>query len=432
MRIRSLKLENYRGFRDATLDLDRPLTVLVGINGSGKSSVLMAIATVCSEIVRENVREYLYSWSFEDVDLRAGAELLAVTVDAANGEVRQTVRADHRRGQAKPSTSIADVGQNVGGVWVPVQRYAPVYTAAPFLPVFYIATRSVAHGTRAFEALGPSETPRARADIYDALDPSESDGIAFGSLFRWFKDREDVENEAKVAQQDLKLEDPQLRSVRLAVAGMLPGFSGLRVQRDPLHMIVRKGEQVLALDQLSDGEKLLLAMTADLARRLAIANPDSDDPLAGEALVLIDEIELHLHVGWQRAALVRLRKTFPGCQFIVTTHSPQVLSTVPGDAILLLDDFRVVHPGVPTEGRDSNAILREVLGIKERPDDVVEEVRRIDSLLDGGERAEAAGAIATLERKLGWHDDEVIRLKTRLEFLETPLADDELPGAAIP
>ena len=122
--------------------------------------------------------------------------------------------------------------------------------------------------------------------------------------------------------------------------------------------------------------------------------------------------------------LGNLRKTFPNCQFIVTTHSPQVLSSVSSDSILLLDDFHVVHPGVPTDGRDSNAILREVLGVPERPDSVLEEVRRISAMLDESNVADARGPIATLEQQLGWQDEEVIRLKTRLEFLETPLVDD--------
>lgn len=80
--------------------------------------------------------------------------------------------------------------------------------------------------------------------------------------------------------------------MRRAVAGVLPGYAGLRVQRDPLHLVIHKGGAPLFIDQLSDGEKQLLALAADLARRLAITYPTSDDPLAGEGVVLIDEIEL--------------------------------------------------------------------------------------------------------------------------------------------
>ncbi len=175
--------------------------------------------------------------------------------------------------------------------------------------------------------------------------------LKFRSLFQWFKMREDVENERKVAEQNLSLEDPQLSAVRRAITAMLPGFSGLRIQRDPLHMVIRKGDATLVIDQLSDGEKLLLALTADVARRLAMAYADQGDPLQGEAVVFIDEIELHLHPAWQRRVLGALRGTFPNCQFIVTTHSPQVLSEVPNDAVVLVKDFQFFRLRRPRRAR---------------------------------------------------------------------------------
>lgn len=86
-------------------------------------------------------------------------------------------------------------------------------------------------------------------------------------------------------------------------------------------------EMVTNLDvlQLSDGEKCTLALFGDIARRLAIANPSLDDPLQGDGVVLIDELELHMHTSWQRKVISMLKKTFPNIQFIITTHSPQIL-----------------------------------------------------------------------------------------------------------
>ena len=72
-------------------------------------------------------------------------------------------------------------------------------------------------------------------------------------------------------------------------------------------------EMVTNLDvlQLSDGEKCTLALFGDIARRLAIANPSLDDPLQGDGVVLIDELELHMHTSWQRKVISMLKKTFP-------------------------------------------------------------------------------------------------------------------------
>jgi len=121
-----------------------------------------------------------------------------------------------------------------------------------------------------------------------------------------------------------------LDALRGVVSSLVPEFSNLRIQEHPrLGFVVDKRGQPFYLHQLSDGERGLLALVFDLTRRLAIANPESDDPIAeGVALVLIDEIELHLHPKWQRDVMIRLPKIFKSCQFVITTHSPQVLGEV--------------------------------------------------------------------------------------------------------
>jgi hypothetical protein len=414
MRIRSLSLTNYRGFADAVIDLDRPVTVLAGVNGSGKSSLLQGAAMVFTSVLRHAWSAHDFAgWLFEDLDLHVGSDAVVVKGHVTNGAMDSSVELSYHRGTVGRAPFLLQGGT------------VNLVRVAPCLPVFYTAGRGVAHGTKAFvPPLLPTSQPRARADVFDALDPGGQNGVGFGSFFRWFKEREDVENEARVSKKDLSFEDPPLGAVRRAVAGMLPGFSGLRIQRDPLHMIVQKDAATLAIDQLSDGERMLLAMTADLARRLSIAYSDAEDPLRGEAVVLIDELEQHLHPRWHRTALTNLRTTFPGCQFIVTTHSPLVLGSVPRESVLVLDNFEVVHPNAKTEGRDVNAILAEVMGVPDRLESVVVQITKVGEWLDVNELDRAREALVELEQKLGWTDSEVIRLRTRLEFLERPFAGD--------
>lgn len=126
----------------------------------------------------------------------------------------------------------------------------------------------------------------------------------------------------------------------------------------------------MIVNQLSDGEKCLLAMVGDLARRLAIANPGLSDQLQGKGVVLIDEIELHLHPKWQREIIPALTRTFPNCQFIVTTHSPQVVSHVKPQRIYILekiDNGIVAKRPSSSFGRDSNSILEDLMDVPERP-----------------------------------------------------------------
>jgi predicted ATP-binding protein involved in virulence len=134
--------------------------------------------------------------------------------------------------------------------------------------------------------------------------------------------------------------------------------------------------------------------------------------------VLIDDIEAHLHPSWQRRVLGALRRTFPNCQLIVTTHSPQVLSEVPNDAVVLVKDFQFVRPGGPTAGRDSNAILAEAMDTPERPAAQVDAIRTISTLLDEGRHGEARVKLEALAQELSDRDRDVVGLRTMLHFLE--------------
>ena len=127
----------------------------------------------------------------------------------------------------------------------------------------------------------------------------------------------------RVINRETLLNDPQYFAVLHALEIFMPGYSNLRIQRKPrMRMMINKGKQQLDILQLSQGEKSLLALVGDIARRLAMMNPLLEDPLKGEGIILIDEIDLHLHPHWQRNIVRRLRETFPNCQFILTTHSP--------------------------------------------------------------------------------------------------------------
>ena len=146
---------------------------------------------------------------------------------------------------------------------------------------------------------------------------------------------------------------------------MLDNMTNLRIERNPLAMKVEKNGVSLRIEQLSDGEKCTLALFGDLARRLAIANPYNSNPLHGEGVVLIDEIELHMHPSWQRKVLKKLGDVFPNIQFIITTHSPQVLGEV-GDAFNIYgferaDNVVFVNKINSLVGWDSNYILGEFM-----------------------------------------------------------------------
>lgn len=119
---------------------------------------------------------------------------------------------------------------------------------------------------------------------------------------------------------------------------MIPGYNNLRIKLNPSRMIITNGNgENLRIEQLSGGYKAVLSMVADIAKRLAMANPNSKNPLQEEAVILIDELDLHLHPRWQKSIVSDLKRTFPNCQFIVTTHSPFIVQSLTKEEIINIE-----------------------------------------------------------------------------------------------
>ena len=177
-------------------------------------------------------------------------------------------------------------------------------------------------------------------------------------------------------------------------------------------MTVTKNSREIIINQLSDGEKCLLALVGDLAWRFAIANPSLDEPRHGKGVVLIDEIELHLHPKWQREIIPSLIRTFPNCQFIITTHSPQVLSHVQPEGIHILENTEtgiVVSGAESSFGRDSNSILEDLMEVPERPQEIKDRLSELFERIDDNNIEGARKLRQTLATQIGEDEPEFVR-----------------------
>ena len=170
-----------------------------------------------------------------------------------------------------------------------------------------------------------------------------------------------------------------------------------------------------------------MALVADCARRLAIANPTMDDPLLGEGIILIDEVDLHLHPAWQRMVLPQLTKTFPNCQIIVSTHSPQILGEVDATQIRILtqNEENLNSYYIPTQakGLTSNDILDELMS----PDGnslirnavISEKLTSIFEHIDNDEFAVAQQQIDVLKETLHGDIPELVQAEALITMLNT-------------
>lgn len=233
-------------------------------------------------------------------------------------------------------------------------------------------------------------------------------------------------------------EGRELIFVRKAIEYFLPDYNNLRVKRTPKpHMLIDKHDEPLNLDYLSDGEKNLIVLVGDIARRLALANSDLENPLEGKGIILIDEIDLHLHPAWQRMVISRLLETFPNCQFIVTTHSPQVLGEVGPENITVLhtDENRIINSFHPAQsfGLTSNEIIDEIMKPENegstlaRNAEIENKLSQINNFIGRGTTTNLKKAkveINKLIKRLYGSTPDIIRAQSLIAMLE-PEDEDE-------
>ena len=397
MKLKSVEIENYRAIDELRLPLHPSLTVLYGDNAHGKTSVLNAIAVALGRI--PTLLPDVSGIDFRKTDRRVSGRPLRVAVTTTEGmEWERLVQAGPR---ARRRLSVGLMETLHAIVSADQQKREPVD-----LPIvaFYDTDRAV------FDA--PQRRRGLAADFsrYQALEGALAARTNFREFFKWFYAMENEELRAQKQKRDFGFRLNELEAVRRAITAMVPDVSEPRIELRPLRFVVSVGPSAdksaeLALDQLSGGYRIMLAVAADLARRMAQGNPHLDEPLTSEAMALIDEIELHLHPSWQQRVLTDLARTFPNTQFIVSTHSPQVLTTVRPEQIVRLsrEDGKIVagRAPEPTYGAEAGDVLDVVMGVDERPpNEFSAALKRYMRLIgdDKGDSTEATALRRDLER----------------------------------
>lgn len=303
--------------------------------------------------------------------------------------------------------------------------------------IHYQINRNVVEKTK--KTNSPSKYTRGYADApqFSTYDNAFSGNInSFNDFVKWFREEEDLENQIQRDHRNFDHRNDRLEVVRNAINKFLnkfdesARFSDLRIERERTSsksirlgqesivssLVIDKDGQKFKFSQLSSGETTILSLVVDIARRLTIANPDIYDKLSSEGIVLIDEIDLHLHPQWQRKFLPALVHTFPSIQFIVTTHSPQVLSHISRDSVFLLEDNKISERDIYTEGRDSNSILQDAFHVPIVEEEYEREINEIYYLIDEHNLEKAQMKLEKLKEKRGEDDREVLRMESFIDM----------------
>ena len=403
------------------------VTVLVGNNGAGKTTLLKSLATSLSWLVARIRTEKGNGNYLAEEDIRNGASSALILIGVVDESHARSSRPDANPEDALFTWGIArgrqgrkaHIHSSLGDVSLLADHYRNELTAddKASLPLiaYYPVERSVLE-------IPLKIRTKHTFDQLDGYDNSLNRGVDFRRFFEWFREREDSENETGVSDTALaeisekfgndsdiwktlfqlkaSSRDRQLTAVRSAIAAFMPGFSNLRVQRKPrLHMAIDKDGVTLNVSQLSQGEKSMMALVGDIARRLAMMNQPLDNPLMGDGIVLIDEVDLHLHPKWQRSLIRQLTETFPNCQFVLTTHSPLVISDAKDVLVYVLDDGELQERN-GLYGLDANQVLLEVMDTDIRNSDVQQRLNRLLERLQDGDLDAAKKLFSELSLEL--------------------------------
>lgn len=392
MKIRHLTIENFRAIERLDFDCSRNVNAFIGDNGAGKSTVLEAIAL-------------LYSW-------------LNARLSSPKGKGRLLRKEDVRLGSEYCFLSIEAEHKGKIARWSLLRGEAPVdsrerQTDLKQLELFVMHIREFNEDDRyMFSIFGVNRNIASVVVNKSAFDKKEEKPSAirysfantsWKPFFNWYYERENEENRMK-ARFNMQYHDESLDTIRECLKEVFPNYKNLRIEDRPTRFVITKDGNDINFERLSDGEKCYITLVLDIARRLSLLNDGSASILDGEQIILIDEVDLHLHPAWQLKVISNLEQKFPHCQFFFTSHSPLVLSSLgEQDKLVVLRDGGKLELSDIPYGDNGDYILKRFFGLssvrnpevqaeidyiskelnKEHPD-FIEIERKLDALKEKG------------------------------------------------
>ncbi|WP_191489882.1 AAA family ATPase [Pseudomonas sp. FEN] len=394
MRLDHLHIQNFRCYEDAHFDFQPGFNLVVGVNGSGKTSLLQAVAksftgvggddamiTLDTPILEEDAR-----FVIDNYDGRIRSEKRLPVVLSAVGDAFGL--SEWRIHVSQPNDGLAT--EHVGNLKVDKNVDIPVLA-------FYRANRR--WKSAGISAEFAAQQTVSRQDGYSNWSDAVVDLKGFES---WLigKTLERMQNLLD-ATSAANIFDDELALVNQAIQVALPQAGNLRydLRLQSLLINIDAGKAV-PFNSLSDGQRGLIALIADIARRMCILNPHmGKDVLKNTSgVIIIDELDIHLHPAWQRAIVSALKNAFPKVQFIAASHSPQIIGSLRPEEIIVLDNGDASHPRV-SYGLDSSRVLEEVMGVAQRKPEIERLLSELFNALENNDLTEAKARLTALKAK---------------------------------
>lgn len=428
MQIDKIKIQNFQIFSEREFEFAEGFNLIVGINGSGKTSLLRALAVALGgwahayikdsknnrPIADSEVREVQIDQRFDKTkSTRITASGKATIVDRNSEEKEGWVSWSRTREEGDPATKVTgtiryakypkEYALNFETLGNDALQY--IETGKKFsLPLFaFYECDRIWKSEGSLDALEAAKVKYSRFDAY--LDCFHT-GANHRKLGEWL-----IKNEMASVQK--REETPVLLSIRAAAKVALPGCTDLRFDFEESRVLVEFSDhRVVPFDHLSDGQRTMLGLFCDVARRAALLNPHLGGNACGETkgIVLIDELDLHLHPLWQRHVIDGLLKLFPKIQFVCTTHSPFIIQALQTGKLIVLDGEELAD----FKNMSIEDIAEVIQGVK-----IPQRSKRHQDMLKAAEEY-----FTLLRNESPASDGELTLLKERLDILAEPFAND--------
>lgn len=426
MFIESLTLKNYRCYERMNVKFNPEYSVLVGVNGAGKSTILDGLATALGSyiagfdgIASNGISQYdahrkMYKLGSRiEAEPQYPVEIGATCVFGWENRISWTRSLHGKDGR----THIRDA-KDVMDYASYLQQQVRAGNKTAILPLIAYYGTGRLYMQKKQKRNASQDTIFTRTSGYtDCLDSASNDKL----MMRWFE-------QMTLLQLQEGIRIPELDVVKTAMGKCFAGAGqpeniaefDYKLKTHEMEIVYKKNgaKERLPMKLLSDGLRITISMVADIAYRMAVLNPQLLDNILEETpgVVLIDEVDMHLHPEWQKRIMTDLHYIFPKVQFIVTTHSPSVLANIKKEHILLLEDGEIFMPENTSYGRDISAIMSELMKVEVRPEAVVKLKDEFYRVLLEEDYARAKKLLDELAEILGDNDADVVQAKVSYDL----------------
>lgn len=428
MKIKEIKIKNFRCYENVKIKLNPDYTVLIGINGAGKSTILDAISIALGGYI--STFDGMGTYGIDKSDSHYKMYEIGSSIERehqfpvkiyAECEIDKK-QISWRRGLNGEKGRTTSIGaKEIIRYASEIQTEIKMGNKDVILPVIaYYGTGRLWMQKKDRNLKKIQESFSRLKGYVDCIESASNEKM----MLKWFEKMTYLELQEGKRIPELSVVKNALSQSYMAIDETIKTAEfNFKVRSGELEVAIRRENGIvenLPLRILSDGIKSTLSMIADIAYRMAILNPQLLDDILEETsgVVLIDEIDMHLHPSWQKKIISVLKKIFPKVQFVFTTHSPSILSNVSNKNVLILDNFEIYPLENMTYGKDIEAILREVMRVQVRPKEVIDKLKLFNDLLDENNLLEAKKILKELEEILGKDDSEVVERRISLELEE--------------